>query len=171
MQITVSLALSLLISVGSLAIAPTAASAQTPAAQPAAKMGVWANTDAGEVLLSAYYSGVSTSLPVGFQTHTVAVPKAKTLNSFKVQMPGVDASRIAVYYLNGLTEVWAGGQTPLKADIKSDGGALTVSSAEWNGRAPGFAILEIKADAAGIRKFYAVNLGKAAQAPGQKPTE
>jgi hypothetical protein len=171
MQINVSLALSLFIGIGSLAVAPTAASAQTPAATPAAKMGVWANTDAGQVLLSAFYSGVSTSLPVGFQSHTVAVPKAKTLSSFVVQMPGVDANRIAVYYLNGLTEVWAGGQTPLKADIKTENGQLVVSSAEWTGRAPGFAILEIKADAAGIRKFYAVNLGKAVQAPGGKPTE
>jgi hypothetical protein len=171
MQIPVSLALSLVIGFSSLAAFPATASAQTPAAKPATKMGVWANTDAGQVLLSAYYSGVSTTLPVGFQTHTVAVPKAKTLTSFVVQMPGVDAGRIAVYYLNGLTEVWAGGQTPLKTDIKTENGQLVVSSTEWNNRPPGFAILEIKADAAGIRKFYGVNLGKESQAPGGKGTE
>ena len=172
MQILVSLALSLVIGFCSIVVFPTATSAQTPAAKPAAtKMGVWANTDAGQVLLSAFYSGVSTSLPVGFQANTVAVPRAKTLTSFVVQMPGVDASRIAVYYLNGLTEVWAGGQTPLKTEVKTENGQLVVSSSEWNGRPPGFAILEVKADAAGIRKFYAVNLGKAAQAPGGKPTE
>jgi len=154
MQTLVSLGLSLSMGIASVLVLPAAASAQ---AADTKKPGVYANTDAGMATLSAFYSGVSTTLPVGFQAHTVAVPKAKTLNSLIVNMPGVDASRIVLYYLNGLTEVWAG--------------TLTVTSAEWTGRAPGFAILEIKAGPDGIRKFYAVNLGKAVQVPGGKPTE
>jgi hypothetical protein len=164
MKILVSLGLSLVVGIASVVALPAAASAQSA---DVSKPGVYANTDAGVVAISAFYSGVMTSLPVGFQTHTVAVPKAKTLNSFIVNVPGVEASRIALYYLNGLQEVWSGGQTPLKADVKTEDGRLVVSSTEWTGRAPGFAILEIKAGADGIRRFYAVNMGKGDFQPGK----
>ena len=163
MKTLVSFGLSLVVGIAAVVALPVAASAQAPApaaASATSKPGVYAVTDAGTVLLSAFYSGVSTSLPVGFQTNTAAVPKAKTLTSFIVRMPDTDASRIVTYYLNGLTEVWSGGQAPLKSDAKTENGAITVTSAEWSGRPPGFAILEIKAGANGIRKFYAVNLGK-----------
>ena len=161
MKSLVSFGLSLVVGLAAAAAVPATASAQAPAAASAtSKPGVYAVTDQGTVLLSAFYSGVSTSLPVGFQTNTAAVPKAKTLNSFIVRMPDTDASRVVTYYLNGLTEVWAGGQAPLKHEAKTENGAITVTSSEWSGRPPGFAILEIKAGANGIRKFYAVNLGK-----------
>jgi hypothetical protein len=161
MKSFVSLGLTLVFGLAAVVALPATAAAQAPGAASApSKPGVYAVTDQGTVLLSAFYSGVSTSLPVGFQTNTAAVPKAKTLNAFIVKMPDTDASRVVTYYLNGLTEVWAGGQTPLKQDVKSDNGTLTVTSSEWTGRPPGFAILEIKAGANGIRKFYAVNLGK-----------
>lgn len=161
MKSLVSLGLALVFGLAAVVAVPATASAQAPAAASApAKPGVYAVTDQGTVPLSAFYSGVSTSLPVGFQTNTAAVPKAKTLTSFIVRMAGVDASRVVTYHLNGLTEVWAGGQTPLKQDAKTDNGAITVTSAEWTGRPAGFAILEIKAGPDGIRKFYAVNMGK-----------
>lgn len=156
MKILVSLGLSLFVGVCGVVVA-----AQAPAAPPPATSapGVYADTDKGVVLLSAYYSGVATNLPVGFQSNTITVPKVKSIKSFIVNVPGWSPSNVNVLWLNGITEVWAGGQTPLKAETKTHQGGFEISSPEFAGKNNGFAILEVK-PGAGTTKFYAVNIGK-----------
>ena len=61
MKILVSLGLSLVVGIASVVALPATASAQSA---DVSKPGVYANTDAGVVTLSAFYSGVMTSLPV-----------------------------------------------------------------------------------------------------------
>ncbi len=157
MKTLVSLGLALVI--GAAAIG--SASAQAPAAPPVpSKPGVYADTDRGVLPLSTYYSGVGTNLPVGFQANTIAVPKAKTFKSFIVNMEGWTPANVSLYWLNGITEVWAGGQTPLKAETKTHTGGFEISSPEFAGRTNGFVILEVKPGGTGTRKFYAVNMGK-----------
>jgi hypothetical protein len=137
-------------------------SAQAPAAALSTdKPGVWANTDAGVQLLSAYYSGVATSLPVGFQTNTIAVPRAKTFKSFVVNVKDWTPANVKMYFLNGIAEVFAGGQTPLKTDVKTGSSGFEISSPETAGKTNGFVILEVKPSGqGGTTKYYAVNMGK-----------
>jgi hypothetical protein len=158
MKILGSLGLSLVISVATLA----GVSAQAPAAPPAvtSSPGVFASTDAGVVPLSAYYSGVATTLPVGFQSNTITVPRAKTFKSFIVNVKDWTPANVKLYFLNGITEVWAGGQSPLKAETKTHTGGFEISSPETAGRTNGFVILEVKPGGTGTTKYYAVNMGK-----------
>ncbi|MCC7417374.1 MAG: hypothetical protein IT176_09550 [Acidobacteria bacterium] len=137
----------------------SSASAQAPAAAPPAKPGVYADTGKGIQPLSAYYSGVATEMPVGFQAHTSAVPKADKFNAFVVNVEGISPSNVNMYWLNGITEVWAGGQTPLKVQTQPHTGGFSISSPDTVGKTNGFVILEVK-PTTGTRKFYAVNMGK-----------
>ena len=159
MKTLVSIGFSLVLAVATLA--GVSAQAPAPAAATATdKPGVWANTDSGLTLLSAYYSGVATTLPVGFQTTTITVPRAKVFKSFVVNMKDWTPANVKMYFLNGITEVWAGGQTALKTDVKTGKGGFEISSPETAGRTNGFVILEVKPGGTGTTKYYAVNMGK-----------
>ena len=160
LKVLMSVGVSLLVAACTAPPAAGPASGSAPAAGSAAAVtGVQADTDEGRVALSAFYYGRATELPVGTVPSTV--PQVGELKEFIVNVPGATASDAAVYWVSGLTHIWAENQVSIHSETRSlDGGAFALTTPNLADRTGGFAMLVLNNIEGGPPRFYAVALGK-----------